>query len=102
VAISIFRIFQEALTNIVKHAQATQIFIDLKKEVRTAVFSIKDNGRGFNLEEVKGKKSYESGIGLIAMKERATMAGGDLEINSQTGNGTLITFWVPIKRNIKK
>jgi PAS domain S-box-containing protein len=100
--IIIFRIFQEALTNIVKHAQATQIFIDLKKEGRTAVFSIKDNGRGFNLEEVKGKKSYESGIGLIAMKERATMAGGDLEINSQTGNGTLITFWVPIKRIRKK
>jgi PAS domain S-box-containing protein len=96
--IIIFRIFQEALTNIVKHAQATQIFIDLKKEGRTAVFSIKDNGRGFNLEEIKVKKSYEGGIGLIVMKERATMAGGDLELKSKIGNGTSITFWVPIKR----
>jgi PAS domain S-box-containing protein len=97
----IFRIFQEALANIGKHAQATQIFIELTQERRSAVFSIKDNGKGFNSKTVKGKNSSESGLGLTAMAERAQMAGGDFDIKSEVGNGTLITFSVPLGRTRK-
>jgi PAS domain S-box-containing protein len=98
----IFRIFQEALANIGKHAQATQIFIELTQEGQFAFFSIKDNGKGFNPNSIKGKKPSESGLGLTAMAERAQMAGGDFEIKSDTGKGTLITFSIPTGRTRKK
>jgi PAS domain S-box-containing protein len=98
----IFRIFQEALANIGKHAQATQIIFELTQEGRSAVFSIRDNGKGFNPEAVKGKKTSESGLGLTAMSERAQMAGGDLDVKSEIGKGTSITFSVPIGRARKK
>jgi PAS domain S-box-containing protein len=91
----IFRIFQEALTNILKHAEATEIFVEWMKEGRKLTFLMTDNGKGFNLKEVQEKKSFERGLGLIAMKERAQLAGGDFEIKSESGKGTLISFWIP-------
>jgi PAS domain S-box-containing protein len=98
----VFRIFQEALANIGKHAQATQVLIELTEGEKSAVFSIKDNGRGFNSKVVQGRNPSESGLGLTAMAERAQMAGGDLAIKSGVGKGTLITFSIPIKRPRKK
>lgn len=99
--IIIFRIFQEGLANIGRHARATRVTIDLKDEGNSAVFSIKDNGQGFNIKEVKGRNPSTTGLGLIAMKERALMAGGTIDIKSETGKGTSIVFSVqkrPAKR----
>ncbi|MBI5582724.1 MAG: PAS domain S-box protein [Deltaproteobacteria bacterium] len=100
--ITIFRIIQEALANIGKHAEATQVSIELTPEGRSAVFSIKDNGKGFSPLDVKGKNLMESGLGLTAMAERAQMAGGTFNIESTAGKGTLITFSVPIRRKRNK
>ncbi|MBA4392001.1 MAG: hypothetical protein C0407_00445 [Desulfobacca sp.] len=98
----IFRIFQEALANIGKHTQATQVFIEQTEEGGSALFSIRDNGRGFNPKVVKNRNPNESGLGLTAMAERAQMAGGNLEIKSATGKGTLITFSIPMTPARKK
>ncbi len=99
--IIIFRIFQEALTNIGKHAQARQVLIDMKERGEEVVFSIKDNGKGFDFPEVISSTLPERGLGLTAMDERARMAGGALNILSRKGKGTKITFTVPLKKGKK-
>jgi signal transduction histidine kinase len=96
--ITIFRIIQEALANIGKHAEANQVLIELTAEERSAVFSIKDNGKGFSPLAPKRKNPLESGLGLTAMAERAQMAGGTFTIESAVGKGTLKNFSVPIRR----
>ncbi|HMK64462.1 MAG TPA: PAS domain S-box protein, partial [Thermodesulfobacteriota bacterium] len=100
--IMIFRIFQEALTNIGKHAEATQVTVTFTENENTAFFSIQDNGKGFNLKATENRNPGDSGLGLISMKERALMAGGDLDIKSEIGWGTLISFLLPISRFRKR
>jgi PAS domain S-box-containing protein len=100
--IIIFRIFQEALLNIGKHAQATQVTMSIAEEKKLTVFLIQDNGKGFNTKTVRGKELLRKGLGLIAMQERALMAGGTIEIKSEPGKGTLITFAIPGRRTINK
>jgi two-component system sensor histidine kinase DegS len=100
--ITIFRIIQETLANIGKHAVATQVWIELTPEGPSAVFTIRDNGKGFYPKAVKGKNPLENGLGLIAMAERAQMAGGTFHLESAVGKGTRITFSVPIKRKKSK
>ncbi|MBI5603724.1 MAG: sensor histidine kinase [Deltaproteobacteria bacterium] len=99
--IIIFRIFQEALTNVGKHAQARQVLIDMKERGEEVVFSIKDNGKGFDFLEVISSTLPERGLGLTAMDERARMAGGALHLMSRKGKGTKITFTVPVKKGKK-
>jgi two-component system sensor histidine kinase DegS len=90
--IIIFRIFQEALTNIRKHAEASQITIAMTEAKDYTVFSIRDNGKGFNLKDVERRVHLRTGLGLIAMKERAAMVGGIIEFKSKPGHGTTITL----------
>ncbi len=96
--ITLYRIFQEAITNIVKYAKATRISISTRKgEMKNILtFILKDNGVGFDLEHFVGHISTEKGLGLAAMNERAKMLGGSFEISSQKGIGTTITISVPI------
>jgi len=96
--ITLYRIFQEAITNMVKHAKATRIWISARKgEMKDILtFILKDNGVGFDLEHFMGYISTEKGLGLAAMNERARMLGGSFEILSQKGIGTTITISVPI------
>ncbi|RJR40180.1 MAG: hypothetical protein C4567_11015 [Deltaproteobacteria bacterium] len=93
--VNIFRIFQESLTNIARHAQASQITVIVKRNEDRVVFSIEDNGQGFHLREAGGR---ETGIGLTAMQERARLAGGFLHIRSRSGGGTRISFNIPIDK----
>jgi PAS domain S-box-containing protein len=94
----IFRIFQESLNNIAKHAQATQVSITIKKQIATVNFSIKDNGVGFDPEQITRKPAYIA-MGLSAMTERLRMIGAHLNIFSQKGTGTDISFSLPINSN---
>jgi two-component system, NarL family, sensor histidine kinase UhpB len=94
--IGIYRIFQESLTNIGKYAQASRLTITIKREDSYVAFMVADNGRGCNLDEVMGRDPTNRGLGLIAMQERALMMGGTLEIKSEEGKGTRITFRIPI------
>lgn len=94
--INIYRIFQESLTNIVKHAKASHISVNIKREDGSVFFRIRDNGRGFNLKQAMSGKVTKKNLGLTAMNERARMAHGSLQISSRKGQGTTITLAIPI------
>ena len=98
--IGIYRIFQESLTNIGKYAEASRITIAIKREASDVAFMVADNGRGCDLDEVVGRDPANRGLGLMAMKERAHMMGGTLEIESQEGDGTRIAFRIPVSRSL--
>lgn len=91
----IFRIFQESITNIANHAQATEVLVTIKKQNTGVNFSIKDNGVGFDLKQTTGKPAF-IGMGLSAMAERLRMIGAHLNILSQKGKGTEISFSLPL------
>ncbi|MCO5236431.1 MAG: histidine kinase [Chitinophagaceae bacterium] len=88
----LFRIFQESLTNVARHAHATQVDVSLDVHEDTLLFIIKDNGQGFNYKE-KGKKKT---LGLLGMKERAIMLQGTLKITSVINRGTTVEITVPL------
>jgi PAS domain S-box-containing protein len=95
--INIYRIFQESLTNIGKHAGATQITVALKKREDCISCVLEDNGKGFDAEEVLGRPALEKGLGLAAIDERIRMLGGTLDIRTQEGRGTKVTFDIPLE-----
>lgn len=97
--INIYRIFQESLTNIGKHAQASTLTVVIDSEDDRVSFLIADNGRGFDLENVLSRDLTGRGLGLATMKERVRMLGGSLEIKSREDQGTKISFSVPIRKN---
>jgi PAS domain S-box-containing protein len=93
--ISIYRILQEALTNIGKHAQAKNIRVVIKKYEDRGVFRVEDDGQGFDPMKAATKDATERGWGLETMKERARMLGGSLDLWTQEGEGTKISFHIP-------
>ena len=90
----LYRVAQECMRNVSRHAQATQINVKLIGVEGGVSLSIQDNGKGF---EVKEKKSGKQGLGLIGMEERVRVVQGTYEVQSAPGQGTKITVWVPIK-----
>ncbi|MBL7961307.1 PAS domain-containing protein, partial [bacterium] len=90
---TIFRTLQEALTNVLRHAKATRIKIQLTKAHAHLVLRIIDNGRGIENAEIENVKS----LGLLGMKERALMIGGKLTIEGTHGSGTSVTLEVPFQ-----
>lgn len=88
-----FRIAQEALNNVVKHAHTDKAFVSIEVEHQRVILTIKDEGRGFSPEKVKRKGSS---IGLSSMRERAGAIGGTLSIESTLGEGTLVVFELPV------
>jgi PAS domain S-box-containing protein len=98
VQLNIYRILQESLTNIVKHAQASQVVLTIEKQNRSIIFMIQDNGKGFEADLLLSKTSQGPGIGIAIMEERVRQTGGDLEITSHPGAGTRLVFRVPIQR----
>jgi PAS domain S-box-containing protein len=91
----IYRIFQESLNNITKHAHATEVSVALKREPGGVSFRLEDNGAGFEVQKVLASDSRKRGMGLAALEERVRMMGGSLEMWSQTGIGTSISFFIP-------
>ncbi|MEA2417057.1 MAG: hypothetical protein QOI58_3714 [Thermoanaerobaculia bacterium] len=91
-SIAVFRIFQEALTNILRHAGATRIQVTMSGEDEVFVLTVKDNGRGITEEEKHGQSS----IGLLGMRERAHLLGGEVDISGNEGEGTAVTVRLPI------
>ncbi len=95
--INIYRLLQEALNNVSKHAQATRLKVIIQKQARRVHFQIEDNGKGFEVEQARSRKIPEKRLGLTAMYERARMLGGALHIRSRRGRGTRIEVSIPIK-----
>ena len=89
-ATAVFRIFQEALTNVARHADARKVMVDLKSEAGSLILEVRDNGKGIDEMKIFNHKS----IGLLSMRERALSFGGTTEVSSLPG-GTLVTVRVP-------
>ena len=94
-ATGVFRIYQESLTNVLRHAEATEVIVNLQIKDQTLVLTIRDNGKGFIAKEIENKKT----LGLLGMKERTTLMGGTYEISSQPGEGVSVVIVVPLKNN---
>jgi len=93
IATGLFRIFQESLTNIARHAEATKINSWLERDKNDVILTVTDNGKGFILANEKETKTMD----LLGMKERAIVMGGTLEIISEPGKGTSIKLVVDVK-----
>lgn len=87
-----FRLFQEMLSNILKHAQATRIFITIDQTKDELSLFVEDNGKGFLLEE---KLKASDGLGLANLQKRTLMMNGNFKINSSPGEGTAIQISIP-------
>jgi len=99
--INFYRIIQEALANVVRHAQATKVDIKMTKKSDRLFVTIKDNGVGFRLtRRSKGGKLPMDGIGLSSMAERTKLLHGDFQIVSEPGQGTKITLNIPILNSV--
>ena len=94
VTIGIYRIFQEALTNVARHSNATCVEVFVEQIDNIFCLSVKDNGKGFVYDEVK----YKNTLGLLGMTERVRMLNGELAIESSPGKGTTIIIKVPINQ----
>jgi len=90
---AIFRIFQEILTNIAKHAKASRVDVVFGKNQNNIILKVRDNGKGFKFERTKKSKS----LGILGMSERANAIGGKLSINSIIGVGTTVLLEVPLR-----
>jgi signal transduction histidine kinase len=87
---------QELLTNIGKHAQATEVSVTVRRQGGELLFSIADDGRGFNVEQVRASKDKNKGMGLNTVAERVRLMGGTLTMESAAGQGTRIQFTAPL------
>jgi PAS domain S-box-containing protein len=92
--LALYRIVQEALTNILKHAGASRVGLVATRTASGVVLSIEDDGRGFSTEQAD---SSASGLGLVGMRERAAGVGGQIEIESSPGHGTTVLVRVPLR-----
>jgi PAS domain S-box-containing protein len=90
-ATAAYRIVQEALTNVTRHAAATQVKVSLEPKKGMVTLAVADNGRGFDLREIAASEC----LGLAGMRERAGLLGGSLEIRSRPGKGTKVCFRLP-------
>jgi signal transduction histidine kinase len=95
VTIALYRVLQEALTNVAKHAEASHVQVTLRYDAETVCLSIVDNGRGFDRQVVFAGAHPAMGIGLVGMQERLQLSGGRLEIDSRLEHGTRLVAYVP-------
>ena len=91
-ATAIFRIFQEILTNVARHAQATKVWVHLAEEQEAIVLEVEDNGVGIPPTQLVERRS----LGLLGMRERAAVFGGAVEIDGSKDQGTTVTVQMPV------
>jgi signal transduction histidine kinase len=94
VSTAFFRIFQESLTNIARHAQASQVEIKLKKSAGKVFLIIQDNGRGIYPEEVTNPRSF----GILGMRERARAVNGEFAVQNAPRKGTIVSVSVQVNK----
>jgi two-component system NarL family sensor kinase len=88
--IAVYRIVQELLMNVVKHAKASKAFIGIEADSSSIKISVRDNGKGFNV-----KQQFDTGIGLRTIRNKANLLDGSLNIHSETEKGTIISITIP-------
>jgi signal transduction histidine kinase len=95
---ALYRLVQEALTNVAKHAGAKNVSVILQEEGAAVLAIVEDDGKGFNVAEVMGSAAKEKKLGLFGMEERAALVGGRLTIESIPGKGTRVSVEVPFEQ----
>ncbi len=95
---ALFRVVQEGITNVIRHANAKRVVIVLARQDGHLALEIADNGRGFDPQILHSNDAEGKGLGLRGMQERVTILGGEFDLRSAPGNGTVITVRVPIKQ----
>lgn len=94
---ALYRIVQEALTNVVKHAQARNVSVLLERRGRAVVAVVEDDGRGFDVAAARRSRGDDKGLGLIGIEERASLLGGTLTVESRPGMGTTVVVEIPLE-----
>lgn len=92
-ATAAFRIFQETLTNVARHAKATRVSIALGTKANSLILTVRDNGKGITEREIADRRS----LGILGMRERALLLGGEVMISGLRGRGTTVTVAIPLK-----
>jgi signal transduction histidine kinase len=92
-SIAVFRIFQEALTNVARHANATKVTATLYKEADSLLLKVEDNGKGISAADIHNTKS----VGLIGMRERALFLGGTIAFSGEPSKGTTVSVQFPFE-----
>lgn len=93
-ATAVFRIFQEAMTNVARHARATRVDIRLQLDASELLLSVADNGLGISPADLRRPKA----LGLVGVRERALLLGGKVDIDASAGGGTSVRLSVPLRR----
>jgi signal transduction histidine kinase len=96
VATAAYRITQEALTNVARHSNATHVDVTLQAKEGRLTLEVVDNGRGFSIEGLEESEC----LGMAGMRERASLVGGSLEIQSQAGTGAKVFFALPFDSGV--
>lgn len=95
--IELFRIAQEALFNVIKHAKAASAIVKLNFGKSRLVLLVEDNGMGFDTNSALSISDDKQSLGLLGMRERAELCGGTLQIDSTPGDGTRVKVEIPVK-----
>jgi signal transduction histidine kinase len=96
--VTLYRIAQEGLANVIRHAQASEVEVSLSIEEGAAVLEIRDNGKGMSREQITSSRS----LGLLGMRERAELLGGHVAIESRPGEGTVVRATLPLSKDDRK
>jgi len=94
IEVTLYRIAQEAMTNIIRHAQATQVSVILMRHENEITLILEDNGKGFDLQAMEQRPTPP--LGIIGMKERVALVGGDLAVDARSGQGVTIRVKIPL------
>jgi two-component system sensor histidine kinase DegS len=97
----LYRVAQEALTNVAKHARATRVQIDIRRSTGSICMEIKDNGKSFPVQRVLQAKGNKR-LGLLGMRERVEMVGGTFKVESTSGQGTIVQAQIPYHHILKE
>jgi PAS domain S-box-containing protein len=91
-----FRLAQEAITNVVRHAQARTLLVEVGRAGASLRLMVRDDGKGFDVAAAEARAEQGASLGLLGMKERAALAGGRVRIISSPGNGTTVEILLPL------
>jgi signal transduction histidine kinase len=94
---ALYRIVQEALTNVVKHAQARNVSVLLERRGRDLVAVVEDDGQGFDIDAARHSRGEGQGLGIIGIEERVSLAGGRFTVESKPGMGTTVVVEMPLE-----
>lgn len=95
---TLFRVAQEAITNIAKHSQASSVLVQIEERGGELVFEVEDDGKGFDVAAASRPEKKRVSFGLMGMQERVELLGGTLTIESSPGEGTRLVLFVPLGR----